>query len=194
MKKIVFATNNQNKLKEVRKALPKIKVLSLKDIQCFEELPEEKDTLEGNAQQKAEYVYLKYGVPCFADDTGLVIRALDGSPGVYSARYAGPECDSEKNMDLVLENLLNTNDRNAHFKTVICFFSEEGPKLFDGIIEGVVLRERTGSDGFGYDPIFKPNGYNLSFAQMSMDKKNEISHRGIAVRKLIHFLKSSNQT
>lgn len=188
MKKIVFATNNQNKLKEVRKALPEINVLSLKEVQCFEELPEEKDTLEGNAQQKAEYVYTKYGLPCFADDTGLIIQALNGEPGVYSARYAGLECDSEKNMDLVLEKLAETEHRQAYFKTVVCFFNGEGPKLFDGVVEGSILRERMGKDGFGYDPIFRPLGYDLSFAQMSIQQKNEISHRGIAVRKFIQFL------
>lgn len=190
MKKIVFATNNPNKLKEVRKALPQIQVLSLEDIECFEELPEERNTLEGNAQQKAEYVFEKYGVPCFADDTGLLIRALNNEPGVYSARYAGPECDSEKNMELVLQNLINKKKRNAYFKTVICFLNEDGPLLFDGIVEGVILKERTGCDGFGYDPIFQPLGYNLSFAQMSIEKKNEISHRGIAVRKFIKYLSS----
>ena len=190
MKKIVFATNNPNKLKEVRKALPQIQVLSLEDIECFEELPEERNTLEGNAQQKAEYVFEKYGVPCFADDTGLLIRALNNEPGVYSARYAGPECDSEKNMELVLQNLINEKKRNAYFKTVICFLNEDGPLLFDGIVEGVILKERTGCDGFGYDPIFQPLGYNLSFAQMSIEKKNEISHRGIAVRKFIKYLSS----
>ena len=188
MKKIVFATNNQNKLKEVREALPEVNVLSLKDIQCFEELPEEKDTLEGNAQQKAEYVYQKYGFPCFADDTGLIVQALNGEPGVYSARYAGPKCDSEKNMDLVLQKLTDIEHRNAHFKTVICFFNEEGPKLFEGIVQGSVLKERTGHEGFGYDPIFQPSGYELSFAQMSIEKKNEISHRGIAVRKFTEYL------
>ena len=188
MKKIVFATNNQNKLKEVREALPEVNVLSLKDIQCFEELPEEKDTLEGNAQQKAEYVFQKYGFPCFADDTGLIIQALNGEPGVHSARYAGPKCDSEKNMDLVLQKLNKLENRNAHFKTVICFFNEEGPKLFEGIVQGSVLKERTGYEGFGYDPIFQPSGYDSSFAQMSIQQKNEISHRGIAVRKFIEYL------
>ncbi len=190
MKKIVFATNNQNKLKEVRGALSGLNVLSLKDIQCFDELPEEKDTLEGNAQQKAEYVYTKYGVPCFADDTGLIIQALNGEPGVYSARYAGPECDFEKNMDLVLQKLAETENRKAYFKTIICFFNGEGPKLFDGLVDGSILKERTGNDGFGYDPIFLPNGYDLSFAQMSIQQKNEISHRGIAVRKFIQYLNS----
>jgi len=188
MKKIVFATNNPNKLDEVRKALPHIQILSLKDIECFDELPEERDTLEGNAQQKAEYIYDKFKVPCFSDDTGLLINALNNEPGVYSARYAGPERDSEKNMDLVLKNLSETEEREAYFKTVICFFNEEGPKLFEGVVNGDILTERVGNDGFGYDPIFKPSGYDLSFAQMSIEIKNEISHRGLAVKKLIKYL------
>ncbi|MAW65514.1 MAG: non-canonical purine NTP pyrophosphatase, RdgB/HAM1 family [Flavobacteriales bacterium] len=188
MKKIVFATNNPNKLDEVRKALPHIQILSLKDIECFDELPEERDTLEGNAQQKAEYIYDKFKVPCFSDDTGLLINALNNEPGVYSARYAGPESDSEKNMDLVLKNLSETEEREAYFKTVICFFNEEGPKLFEGVVNGDILTERVGNDGFGYDPIFKPSGYDLSFAQMSIEIKNEISHRGLAVKKLIKYL------
>ena len=153
MKKIVFATNNLNKLDEVRKALPHIQILSLKDIKCFDELPEERDTLEGNAQQKAEYIYDKFKVPCFSDDTGLLVNALNNEPGVYSARYAGPERDSEKNMDLVLKNLSETKERDAYFKTVICFFNQEGPQLFEGIVEGDILTERNGTDGFGYDPI-----------------------------------------
>lgn len=189
MKKIVFATNNLNKLKEVREALPQLKIVSLKEIGCFEELPEEQDTLQGNARQKAEYVFNNYGVPCFADDTGLIISALDGAPGVYSARYAGPECDSEKNMDLVLENMMDKFDRSANFKTVICLFNFEGPSFFEGEVEGEILKERTGDDGFGYDPIFRPTGYDLSFAQMNMEEKNKISHRGRAVRKFIEFLK-----
>ena len=189
MKKIVFATNNLNKLKEVREALPQLKIVNLKEIGCFEELPEEQDTLQGNARQKAEYVFNNYGVPCFADDTGLIINALDGAPGVYSARYAGPECDSEKNMDLVLQNMAGKFDRTAHFKTVICLFNHKGPSFFEGEVTGEILKERTGDDGFGYDPIFRPTGYNLSFAQMSMEEKNEISHRGRAVRKFIDFLK-----
>ena len=188
MKKIVFATNNQNKLKEVRKALPEINVLSLKEVQCFEELPEEKDTLEGNAQQKAEYVYTKYGVPCFADDTGLIIQALNGEPGVYSARYAGLECDSEKNMDLVLEKLAETEHRQAYFKTVVCFFNGEGPKLFDGVVEGSILRERMGKDGFGYDPIFIPKGKRKTFGEMDPKKKYKIDHRYKAFKKIRKFL------
>ena len=188
MKKLVFATNNQNKLKEVRKALPNLEIVSLKEIECFEELAEEQDSLQGNAQQKAEYVYNTYGVPCFADDTGLLIDALNGSPGVYSARYAGPKCDSEDNMDLVLKNLEGIQNRKAQFKTVICLFNDDGPSFFEGEVDGEILGERTGGDGFGYDPIFKPEGYDLSFAQMSMDDKNAISHRGRAVRKFIASL------
>lgn len=192
MKKLVFATNNQNKLKEVRKALPNLEIVSLKEIECFEELAEEQDTLQGNAQQKAEYVYKTYGVPCFADDTGLLINALDGAPGVYSARYAGPKCDSEDNMDLVLKNLEGIKDRKAQFKTVICLFNDDGPSFFEGEAEGEILTERTGADGFGYDPIFKPSGYDLSFAQMNIDDKNAISHRGRAVKKFIKFLSTAN--
>ena len=190
MKKIVFATNNSNKLKEVREALPDFDIVSLKQIQCFDELPEEKDTLQGNAQQKAEYVFNRFGVPCFADDTGLLINALGGDPGVYSARYAGLDCDSEKNMDLVLKNMTNQEERSALFKTVICYFNGNGPRFFEGEVEGEILKERTGDDGFGYDPIFRPIGYDLSFAQMSMETKNEISHRGRAVKKLVGFLQS----
>lgn len=188
MKKIVFATNNPNKLKEVKEALPNIEIVSLKEIGCLEELPEEQDTLKGNAQQKAQYVFDNYGVPCFADDTGLLIDALDGAPGVYSARYAGPECDSEKNMDLVLENLKSLSNRSAKFQTVICLFDAEGPQFFNGEVQGEILTERTGDEGFGYDPIFKPTGYDQSFAEMSMELKNEISHRGKAVREFIAFL------
>lgn len=188
MKKIVFATNNLNKLDEVRKALPHIQILSLKDIKCFDELPEDRDTLEGNAQQKAEYIYDKFKVPCFSDDTGLLVNALNNEPGVYSARYAGPERDSEKNMDLVLKNLSETKERDAYFKTVICFFNQQGPQLFEGVVEGDILTKRNGTDGFGYDPIFKPKGYDLSFAQMSIEIKNEISHRGLAVKKFVKYL------
>jgi XTP/dITP diphosphohydrolase len=188
MKKIVFATNNPNKLDEVRKALPNIQILSLKDIKCFDELPEERDTLEGNAQQKAEYIYDKFKVPCFSDDTGLLIKSLNNEPGVYSARYAGPDRNFESNIDLVLKKLFNIEEREAYFKTIICFFNEDGPKLFDGVINGDILTKRTGDEGFGYDPIFKPTGYDLSFAQMSIEIKNEISHRGLAVKKFIKFL------
>ena len=186
--KIVFATNNHNKIKEVQKALPNVELVSLKSIGCLEALAEDQKTLEGNAQQKAEYVFNKYKLPCFADDTGLMIDSLNGAPGVYSARYAGDDCNAEKNMDLVLNSLEDKENRFARFKTVICLFTEAGPKFFDGIAEGEILLKRTGKDGFGYDPIFRPEGFDKSFAEMSIAQKNEISHRGIAVRKLIKEL------
>jgi|TARA_B110000261_G_C13050833_1_gene344155 XTP/dITP diphosphohydrolase len=186
--KIVFATNNQNKIDEVQNALPNIELVSLKSIGCTETLAEEQDTLNGNAQQKAEYVFNKFGLPCFADDTGLLIDALNGAPGVYSARYAGEECDSEKNMDLVLEKLNNQENRSARFETVICLFNQSGPTFFNGVAEGNILKERQGGKGFGYDPIFSPTGFEESFAEMTMDQKNEISHRGKAVRELVKAL------
>ena len=186
--KIVFATNNLNKIKEVQKALPNVELVSLKSIGCTEELAEEQETLKGNAQKKAEYVFNKYKLPCFADDTGLIIDALDGAPGVYSARYAGEDCDSEKNMDLVLKNLDGKVNRDARFKTVICLFTEFGPTFFDGVAEGEILLARQGGEGFGYDPIFSPKGFDESFAEMSIAQKNEISHRGLAVKKLIKKL------
>ena len=188
MMRIVFATNNQNKLKEVREALPQYEIVGLKDIGCFEELAEEQDTLKGNAQQKAEYVYNKYNSVCFADDTGLLIDALNGAPGVYSARYSGTDCDSQKNMDLVLSNLNGIQNRKAKFKTVICLFDENGPTFFNGEVEGEILEIRTGNEGFGYDPIFQPKGYQQSFATMQRNEKNKISHRGLAIEKLVTFL------
>jgi len=186
--KIVFATNNLNKIEEVQKALPNVELVSLKSIGCTEELAEEQDTLKGNAQQKAEYVFKKYGFPCFADDTGLLIDALNGAPGVYSARYAGSACDSENNMDLVLKNLEGQENRIARFETVICLFDETGPTFFGGVADGKILECRQGGKGFGYDPIFSPAGFDLSFAEMTMEQKNEISHRGKAVRKLVKAL------
>lgn len=189
--KIVFATNNANKIKEVQKALPNVELVSLKDIGCTEELAEEQATLKGNALQKAEYVFKKYGTPCFADDTGLQIDALNGEPGVYSARYAGEHGDSEANMDLVLSKLNDTSKRDANFTTVVCLYTEKGPQYFEGRVDGEILKERTGVDGFGYDPIFKANGKKESFAQMSIEDKNLISHRGIAVRKLVEYLLNS---
>lgn len=189
MKKIVFATNNANKLKEVRQALPDYNIVSLKEIGCFEELPEEQDTLQGNALQKATYVFEHYNVACFADDTGLLVKALNNEPGVYSARYAGPECNSDRNMELLLENLIEKNDRTAKFQTVICLITSSGKQqFFEGEVQGEILTARTGDDGFGYDPIFQPIGYDISFAEMDMKLKNEISHRGLAVKKLIEYL------
>lgn len=187
---IVFATNNPNKLAEVRALLPsEINVLSLKDINCNEELPENGDTLEDNAAQKAYYVYDNYGFNCFADDSGLEIDALDGRPGVYSARYAGPECLAEDNMDKVLQELDGLDNRDACFRTVVSLVINGNEVQFEGMIEGQIIPEKWGSEGFGYDPIFLPDGYEKSFAQMSLSEKGEISHRGIAVKKLIKYLK-----
>lgn len=188
--KIVFATNNPNKLAEVRALLPsEIKVLSLQDINCNEELPENGDTLEDNAAQKAYYVYDNYGFNCFADDSGLEIDALDGRPGVYSARYAGPKCLANDNIEKVLEELDDIDNRDACFRTVVSLVINGNEVQFEGMIEGQIITEKWGSEGFGYDPIFLPDGYEKSFAQMSLSEKGEISHRGIAVKKLIKYLK-----
>ncbi|ANW95538.1 non-canonical purine NTP pyrophosphatase [Wenyingzhuangia fucanilytica] len=188
--KIVFATHNNNKLKEVAALLPNIELLSLTDIGCTEEIPETADTLEGNAKIKANHVTEKYGYPCFADDTGLLVDALNGEPGVYSARYAGEHGNAEKNMDLLLKNLEGTSNRKACFKTIICLNLNNQQHLFEGICNGNILEKRQGDEGFGYDPIFTPNGYQLSFAEMSLDEKGKISHRGLAVQKLIAFLQN----
>ncbi|ANQ50736.1 non-canonical purine NTP diphosphatase [Flammeovirga sp. MY04] len=191
MDKICFATNNPNKLKEIQRQLEgQYQVVSLKEIGCEEELPETQETLEGNSAQKAQYVWDNYKVSCFADDTGLEINALDGAPGVYSARYAGPQRDSDDNMDLVLKNLEDKADRSARFRTVITLVWNGEVKQVDGIAEGEIITKRTGDDGFGYDPIFRPNGYDKTFAQISADEKNKISHRGKAVEKLITLLKN----
>ncbi|AZQ64356.1 RdgB/HAM1 family non-canonical purine NTP pyrophosphatase [Flammeovirga pectinis] len=190
MKKICFATNNINKLKEIQQQLEGLyQVVSLKEINCEEELPETQETLEGNSLQKAQYVWDNYGVSCFADDTGLEINALNGEPGVYSARYAGPQRDSDNNMDLVLKNLEGKNDRSARFRTVITLLWEGNVEQVEGIAEGDIITERTGDEGFGYDPIFKSKGHERTFAQLSSKEKNEISHRGKAVVKLIELLK-----
>ncbi|NIJ46189.1 XTP/dITP diphosphohydrolase [Wenyingzhuangia heitensis] len=186
--KIVFATHNPNKLKEVAALLPNIQLLSLTDIGCTEDIPETADTLEGNAIIKANYVTQKYGYSCFADDTGLLVTALNGAPGVYSARYADEHGNAEKNMDLLLKNLADKTDRTAHFKTVICLNINQQQHLFDGICYGEMLEQKQGLQGFGYDPIFKPKGFDVSFAEMSLDTKGKISHRGLAVQKLIEFL------
>ena len=192
MIKLVFATNNENKIKEINALLTNsIKLLSLKDIGCFEDIPETANTIEGNAILKAQYVYEKYGYNCFADDTGLEINALHGEPGVYSARYAGKEKNADKNMDKVLQKLSNSSDRNAQFKTVVALVINGEISTFEGIIEGEITSEKHGKDGFGYDPIFKPNNYEITFAEMPLSEKNNISHRGRAVKKLIDFLNST---
>ena len=194
--KIVFATNNQHKLAEVRQILGEhFDVVGLNDIGCHEDIPETAETLEGNAQQKAHYVKEHYGLDCFADDTGLEVAALDGAPGVHSARYAelfskGDTHDSDANMNLLLKNLEEKIDRSARFRTVIALIYKGQEYLFEGICPGKILHERHGSEGFGYDPIFQPTGFDLSFAQMSAEEKNAISHRGRATQKLAEFLKS----
>ena len=190
--KIVFATNNPNKLAEIRQLMPKgIVILSLKDINCFEELPETSETLEDNAAQKAFYVFDNYGQNCFADDTGLEIDALDGRPGVYSARYAGLECKPEDNIQKILEEMKGEMNRDASFRTIISLVIDGKEFQFEGEVEGQIIPEKWGKKGFGYDPIFLADGHEKSFAQMSIRQKNEISHRGLAVNSLIDFLKKS---
>lgn len=198
--RIVFATNNQHKLSEIRSILgDSIEVLSLKDIGCDVDIPETGTTLEENALQKAQYVYDHYHIDCFADDTGLEVDALDGAPGVYSARYAGEGHDSEANMTKLLMELGENNNRKARFRTVIALIQKKNVcpcgctsikniHQFEGIVEGVIIRERRGGEGFGYDPIFQPEGYNQTFAELGMDIKNHISHRARAVAKLAEFL------
>ncbi|MBS2096941.1 non-canonical purine NTP diphosphatase [Carboxylicivirga linearis] len=187
---LVFATNNNNKLKEIQAAVgEKIQLKNLSDINCFDDIPETRETLEGNALQKAEYIYDKYSINCFADDTGLEIDALNGEPGVYSARYAGPQREAEDNMAKVLELMKSETNRKAKFRTVMALIIDDQKYLFEGVVEGQILTEKTGKDGFGYDPIFQPDGYSLSFAEMSLADKNKISHRAKAVYKLVEFLK-----
>ncbi len=188
---LVFATNNQHKLQELQAILgDEFKLLSLKDIDCNEEIPEEQETLEGNATQKAKFVFDKYGYNCFADDTGLEISVLNGEPGVYSARYAGEEKSAEANMNMVLEKLSKINDRKARFRTVISLIINGDEKQFEGIVDGEVLMKKRGDSGFGYDPIFQPEGFDVSFAEMELSEKNKISHRGRAVQKLVGYLKT----
>lgn len=189
--KIVFATNNKNKIKEVQALLPKeIQLLSLEEIGCTEDIPETAPTIEGNAIQKAHYVKENYGYDCFADDTGLEVEALNGAPGVYSARYAGEEKSSEANMDKLLKELTGKEDRSARFKTVIALHLEGQLHTFTGICSGNIIFERKGLQGFGYDPVFQPEGKSITFAEMSLDEKSKISHRARATRKLIDFLAS----
>ncbi len=186
---LVFATNNLHKLSEITAIIDnKFSILGLKDIKCFEEISETKETLIGNALEKAEFVYNKYGYNCFADDTGLEIASLDGRPGVYSARYAGENVNFENNMNKVLAEMQTIEKREACFKTVIALIINGDKYFFEGEVNGVILREKRGIKGFGYDPIFMPVGYNLSFAELSAEEKNKISHRGIATKKLIAFL------
>ena len=189
--KLVFATNNKHKLQEVRDILGnRVEVLSLADINCNDDIPETADTLDGNALIKARYIYEKYNVNCFADDTGLEVEALDGAPGVYSARYAGEGHDSEANMAKLLENLTGKSNRAAQFRTVIALIIDGEEKLFNGIVKGEITEEKRGDSGFGYDPIFVPEGYSQSFAQMDSVAKNSISHRYRATKELSDYLKS----
>ena len=191
MHKIVFATNNAHKIAEVSAILGQdFQLISLKEIQCFDELPETQLTIEGNALQKVQYVYEKFGLDCFADDTGLEVEALNGAPGVYSARYAGENCIAENNIKKLLQELDGKSNRNAFFKTVVALILDGKEYLFEGKILGEILLEKQGSDGFGYDPVFLPNGYDQSFAQMGMNLKNSISHRALAINALATFLKS----
>lgn len=189
MIRLCFATNNANKLAEIRsKVGDKFLILSLKDIGCDEELPETQDTIEGNAAQKAQYVFQKYKTPCFADDTGLEIDVLEGRPGVYSARYAGLGCTPEDNMTKILEEMNGSTNRSASFKTVVHLCLPDQEKAFTGIVKGSIRSERSGSKGFGYDPVFEPEGFDITFAEMPMETKNAISHRGKAVQQLLDFL------
>ena len=212
--KIVFATNNEHKLSEIRAILgPQFEVVSLADIGCHEDIPETGQTLEENALMKAEYVYNKYHLSCFADDTGLEVEALNGAPGVYSARYAaivpagepaGPSHDSEANMARLLRELANNNNRKARFRTVIALIEKKDVcpcgctsikvvHKFEGIVNGEITREKSGAEGFGYDPIFRPDGYDKTFAELGLDIKNQISHRARATAKLCEFLVNSEQ-
>ncbi|WP_026461623.1 non-canonical purine NTP diphosphatase [Adhaeribacter aquaticus] len=189
--KLCFASNNEHKLTEIRQLVGnQYEVLSLKDIGCVEELPEEQDTLEGNSYQKAEYVWRNFRVSCFADDTGLEVKALDGAPGVYSARYAGPARNNRSNMELLLKNLEGKSDRSAQFRTSITLILNGQVEQFDGIVTGKITEAPAGDKGFGYDPIFTPEGHEQTFAQMSSEAKNRISHRGRAMEQLVNYLKS----
>ena len=190
MRKLVFATNNAHKLEEIRAILgDKVEVLSMKDIQCDVDTPETADTLEGNAVLKAEYIYRHYGLDCFADDTGLEVEALNGAPGVYSARYAGGEGhDSEANMRKLLAEMEGKTNRKAQFRTAICLIEGGAEHLFEGVVKGEIIEEKRGASGFGYDPVFMPEGYTETFAEMGSEEKNRISHRARAVQALCAYL------
>ncbi|MDD5569552.1 MAG: non-canonical purine NTP diphosphatase [Bacteroidales bacterium] len=189
MTKIVFATNNKHKLEEIKQILKdKFEILSLNDIGCNEDIPEDKETISENASQKALYVFNKYKITCFADDTGLEIEALNGKPGVHSARYASEKKDFDENIDKVLLKMQGAKNREARFLTVISLIIDGKEVKFEGIVNGTILEERRGTGGFGYDPIFQPTGFSKTFAEMTMEEKNGISHRGIAVKKLVNYL------
>jgi len=189
--KIVFASNNQNKIIEIQSMLPEsIEIVSLESIGCLEEIPETSETIEGNAILKANYVTQNYGFDCFADDTGLEVEALNGEPGVYSARYAGEQKNADDNMNKLLNELADKTNRNAQFKTVIALNLKGKQYLFEGVASGEIIKKKIGTGGFGYDPIFKPTNYDETFAQLSLDIKNEISHRGKATKALLEFLQN----
>jgi XTP/dITP diphosphohydrolase len=189
---LCFATNNQHKIQEVRAHLgPDFPLVGLAEIGCVEELPEEQSTLEGNSLQKAEYVFKNFGVSCFADDTGLEVESLLGAPGVFSARYAGDQRNSEDNMKLLLKNLEGSKNRKARFRTVITLMTPTFTRQFEGVVTGQILNEYRGTGGFGYDPVFLPDAYHKTLAEMSMEEKNKISHRAQAVNKLVEFLNES---
>ena len=186
---LVFATNNSHKLSELQQILgDKVELLSLSDIGCSEDIPETENTLEGNAALKARYIFDRYGLPCFADDTGLEVEALNGEPGVFSARYAGENKSSDDNVEKLLQNLEGIQNRRARFRTVICLIKHGKELLFEGEVKGIITLERRGSSGFGYDPVFEPEECGKTFAEMSADEKNTISHRGRAVMKLAEFI------
>ena len=189
--KLVFATNNKNKLREIKDLIPAgIEIVSLLDIGCKDDIPETGITIESNASEKAFFVYNRYNIDCFADDTGLEIEALKGRPGVHSARYAGEECCFESNITKVLFEMQGASNRKASFRTVISLIIDGKENQFEGKINGVILSEKHGNNGFGYDPIFLPDGFNQTFAEMPPDLKNSISHRGLAVQKLVCYLES----
>lgn len=192
MKKLVFASNNAHKLSEIRAILgDRIEIISLSDLQCHDEIPETADTLEGNALIKARYVWEHYGLYCFADDTGLEVEALGGAPGVYSARFAGEHASFEDNVSLLLERLSGVaTPRRARFRTVIALIDEYGTHFFEGSVDGEITLERSGNHGFGYDPIFRPEGREETFAQLTEQEKNSMSHRGRAVQKLVRYLQA----
>ena len=193
--KLVFATHNPNKLKEVQQLVPnQIELINLETIGCTTDIPETADTLEGNAKLKADFITNNYQLSCFADDTGLLVNSLKGEPGVYSARYAGPQADSNANMDKLLTNLNSKKDRSAYFQTVIALNLNGKTYIFEGKIEGVITASKRGENGFGYDPIFQPNGYKETFAELPLTIKNKISHRALAFKKLITYLNSIHVT
>ena len=191
--KLVFASNNKNKIQEIQALVPNtIQIVSLEEMGCFEDIPETADTIEGNAILKANYVTQKYGYDCFADDTGLEVEALNGAPGVYSARYASQKKDANDNINKLLSELKNNTNRKAIFKTVIALNLNGKQNLFTGIINGKIIKEKIGTNGFGYDPIFVADGYEKTFAELSMEEKSTISHRGIAVKQLIEYFMKNN--